>query len=119
MAGEELVAAEVSEEVAAVEGTAGSTALGIGASLLAPRALPVFGRIIRPLAKGVIQAGLVLYDEASAAVSGARATVSKATVDLVAEARAERQREKEERRSSETTAPTEASSTRVSLGPYG
>ncbi len=116
MAGEELVAAEVSE-VAAVEGAAGPTALGIGASILAPRALPVLGRILRPLAKGMIKAGLVLYDEASAAVSEARATVSKATGDLVAEARAEREREKEERRSSGT--PAEASSTRVSLGHYG
>ncbi len=117
MAGEELVAAEVSEEVAAVEGAAGSTALGIGASLLAPRALPVVGRMLRPLAKGVIKAGLVLSDEASAVISEARAKVSKATGDLVAEARAER--EKEARGSSETIAPAGSSTRKVSHGPYG
>ncbi len=99
MAGEELVAAELSKDVAAVEGAGGPTALGIGVSLLAPRALPVVGRMLRPLAKGVIKAGLVLFDEASAAISEGRATVAKATGDLVAEARAEREREKEARRS--------------------
>ncbi len=95
MADEELVAAQVSE-AAAVEGATGPTLLDVGVRLLAPRALPVVGRILRPLAKGVIKAGLVFYDEASAAISEGRATVAKATGDLVAEARAEREREKEE-----------------------
>jgi len=61
---------------------AGPVALGVGAILLAPTLFPVVGRIIRPVAKGVIKMGIALYRETYAGVA-------EATGDLVAEARAE------------------------------
>lgn len=60
----------------------GPVALGIGAILLAPTLLPAFGRIARPIAKGVIKTGISLYRETYA-------SVSESTGDLIAEARAE------------------------------
>ena len=63
-------------------GGAGPVALGIGAILLAPALLPAVGRIARPVVKGVIKTGISLYRETYA-------SVSEATGDLVAEARAE------------------------------
>ncbi len=61
---------------------AGPIALGVGAVLLAPTLLPAIGRIIRPVAKGVIKTGIALYRETAA-------TLAETTGDLVAEARAE------------------------------
>ncbi len=68
------------EEVFKREGAAGSEALGIGASLFAPS-------VLGPVAKEVIKAGIVPYDEDSGAVSGAY----EAAGNLVAVARAERE----------------------------
>lgn len=65
-----------------LEGGAGPVALGVGAILLAPSVLPVMGRILRPIAKGVIKTGLAVYQETYA-------SLAEATSDLVAEARAE------------------------------
>ncbi len=104
---EELVAAELSAEEVAVVEAGGPTALAIGARLLAPRALPIVGRVLRPLAKGVVKAGLLLYDESSAAVSKTYAKVSQATGELVAEARAEREQEKSARARKTNGAPRE------------
>jgi hypothetical protein len=61
---------------------AGPVALGVGAILLAPTLFPVLGRVVRPVAKGVIKTGMALYRETYS-------TVAEATGDLVAEARAE------------------------------
>jgi Protein of unknown function (DUF5132) len=57
-------------------------ALGIGAIFLAPKLLPAAGRVIRPIAKGVIKTGMAVYEETFA-------SVAEATGDLIAEARAE------------------------------
>ena len=56
-------------------------AIGIGAVVLAPLAVPV----LRPLAKTVLKAGLVAYDQARVAV----AELNEQASDLVAEARSE------------------------------
>ena len=67
------------------EGLGWPIALGIGALALAPKVLPAVGRILRPVAKGVIKAGISVYDEAQGAV----ASISEASSDIVAEARHE------------------------------
>lgn len=64
------------------EGAAGPVAIGIGALVLAPKVLPVVGRILRPVVKGAIKTGMTIYEETYA-------SVAEATGDLVAEARAE------------------------------
>ena len=64
------------------EGLGWPIALGIGALALAPKVLPAVGRILRPVAKGVIKAGITVYEETFA-------SISEATGDLVAEARHE------------------------------
>src|SRR6478672_9236852 len=53
-------------------------ATGIGALLLAPMILPAIGRVARPMARSVLQTGIVLYRE-----------IGHAAADLVEEARAE------------------------------
>lgn len=67
-------------------------ALGIGAILLAPKLLPAVGRVVRPIAKGLIKTGMAVYEETFAGVA-------EATGDLIAEARAEL--EAESRRAAE------------------
>jgi hypothetical protein len=74
------------EDLFKLEGAAGATALGVGALLLAPTILPAVGRMLRPVAKELVKTGMLAYDEAHGAVSGAYDAAS----DLVAEARAER-----------------------------
>jgi hypothetical protein len=56
-------------------------AIGIGAVVLAPLAVPV----LRPLAKTALKAGLVAYDQARVAV----AELNEQASDLIAEARSE------------------------------
>jgi hypothetical protein len=73
------------EDLVKVEG-AGPWVLGIGALMLAPNLLPAIGRVLRPVAKGVIKTGMTVYEETFA-------TVREATGDLIAEARAELQHE--------------------------
>ncbi len=53
------------------EGVAGPTALGIGALFVVPTILPAMGRVLRPVAKGIIKTGMMAYDEAQSAVSEA------------------------------------------------
>ncbi len=53
------------------EGVAGPAAIGIGALFLVPTALPAVGRLLRPIAKELIKTGMMAYDEAHLAVSGA------------------------------------------------
>ena len=56
--------------------------IGAGVVLLAPGLLPTIGRIVRPLAVGVIKTGMVVYTQTAA-------TLGEAGEDIVAEARAE------------------------------
>ncbi len=87
------------EELFEFEGVGGPLALGLGALLLAPKVLPAVGRILRPVTKEVIKAGIMAYDEARATVSDAY----EATGDLVKEARSERDQQREGRRSAEAS----------------
>ena len=57
-------------------------AVGAGVLLLVPGLLPAIGRMVRPLAVGVIKTGVVMYNEAAA-------TVREASEDIMAEVRAE------------------------------
>ena len=56
--------------------------IGAGVVLLAPGLLTTIGRIVRPLAVGVIKTGMVVYTQTAA-------TLREAGGDIVAEARAE------------------------------
>ena len=60
-------------------------AVGVGAAVLGPVLVPALGSALRPLAKGVIKAGLVVYDRGREAAAG----LGEMTEDLAAEARAE------------------------------
>ncbi len=65
-----------------LEEALGPVAIGVAAVLLVPKLFPSVGRALRPAAKEVIKAGIAIYDRTAA-------TVTEATGDLVAEARAE------------------------------
>ena len=56
-------------------------AMGVGAAVLAPAVVPV----LRPLAKSIIKAGIIAYDQGRVAL----AELNEQTGDIVAEARAE------------------------------
>ena len=56
-------------------------AMGVGAAILAPAVVPV----LRPLAKSIIKAGIIAYDQGRVAL----AELNEQTGDIVAEARAE------------------------------
>ena len=56
-------------------------AVGVGMALVAPIVIPV----LRPMAKSVIKAGLLAYDQGRVAV----AEMAERTEDILAEARAE------------------------------
>jgi hypothetical protein len=73
------------EDIVKAEG-AGPLVLGVGALMLAPTLLPALGRMLRPVAKGIIKTGMTVYDETYS-------TMREATGDLIAEARAELQHE--------------------------
>jgi hypothetical protein len=81
------------------EGVGGPLVLGVGALVLAPRILPALGRILRPMAKGVIKTGITLYDQSYAIVSEATNEMVAEARGIVAEARGEL--EDESRRSPE------------------
>jgi Protein of unknown function (DUF5132) len=63
-------------------GAATGIAVSAGVLLLVPGLLPAIGRVVRPLAVGVIKTGMVMYNEAAA-------TVREASEDIMAEVRAE------------------------------
>ena len=69
-------------------GVVTGAALGVGVLLLAPRLLPGVGRALRPLAVGVIKTGMTVYDQTTAGLR-------EATGDLVAEAHAELEAERQ------------------------
>ncbi|MGJ0392240.1 MAG: DUF5132 domain-containing protein [Methylocystis sp.] len=73
------------EDVVKGEG-AGPLVLGVGAIMLAPTLLPALGRVLRPVAKGIIKTGMSVYENTFA-------TMREATGDLIAEARAELEHE--------------------------
>jgi hypothetical protein len=56
-------------------------AIGIGAAVLAPAVVPV----LRPLAKSLLKAGLIAYDQGRVAL----AELNERTGDILAEARSE------------------------------
>ena len=56
-------------------------AIGVGAAILAPAIIPA----LRPIAKSVIKAGLIAYDQGRVAL----AELNEQTGDIVAEARSE------------------------------
>ena len=60
-------------------------AVGLGAMVLGPVVAPALVSVLRPLAKGVIKAGIYAYDRASEGL----AQVNEMTGDIVAEARSE------------------------------
>jgi hypothetical protein len=59
--------------------------VGVGAAVLGPVLLPALGGALRPIAKGVIKAGLMAYDRGREAAAG----LSEMTEDLTAEVRSE------------------------------
>ncbi len=69
-----------------LEEALGPVAIGVGALLVVPALFPSVGRALRPVAKQAIKAGVSVYDWTVT-------TVTEATGDLVAEARAELQSE--------------------------
>lgn len=73
---------------------------GIGAVILAPVLLPVMAGVGKPLAKSVIKGGIVLYEK----TKGAFAEVGETFEDIVAEARAELDEEKQTPAFESTTA---------------
>ena len=66
-------------------GWGGGIAVGLGAIVVLPAALPVIGSIVRPVARTVVSGTLALADLVSGVVAEGYDQVS----DLVAEARAE------------------------------
>jgi hypothetical protein len=79
-------------------GAATGVALGVGALLLVPGLLPAVGNVMRSLAVGAIKTGIMVYDQTAAAVR-------ETTGDLVAEARAQMESDRQNERR-ETPAPT-------------
>jgi hypothetical protein len=62
-------------------GIVAGLAVGVGAAVIAPRVVPA----LRPLAKSIIKAGMIAYDQSRAALTEVR----ERTEDLLAEARSE------------------------------
>ena len=80
------------------KGAATGVALGVGALLLAPALVPAIGYLLRPLAVGALRTGMNVYNAAAST-----------TQDLVAEARAETEAEREPGRRRARTAEGRAS----------
>jgi hypothetical protein len=81
-------------------GAATGIAIGAGVLLLVPGLLPAIGRMVRPLAVGVIKTGVVMYNEAAA-------TVREAGEDIMAEVRAELETEGNSAQAGRTAAQSE------------
>lgn len=63
----------------------GGLAIGIGVAIVGPVVLPVLAGIAKPLAKGAIKSGLLLFEKGKETV----AEMSEVFEDIVAEAKAE------------------------------
>lgn len=81
----------------ALKGSWGAALVGVGVALVAPTVLPVVGAAIRPLAKGVIKGGVMLYDTVKEGVAEAGEQIT----DMVAEVRSEAEDEGGEESESE------------------
>ena len=64
-------------------------AVGVGAAVLGPVLVPALAGALRPVAKGVIKAGLTVYDRGREAA----ANLGEMTEDLAAEVRSEMEAE--------------------------
>jgi len=69
-------------------GWSGGIVVGLGAAVLVPTVIPIAGTVIRPVAKTLVQGGLLL----GSAVSGLFAAASAQVDDLVTEIRTETHR---------------------------
>lgn len=67
------------------KGSWGTALVGVGVALVAPTVLPAVGAALRPLAKGVIRGGVLLYDTVKETI----AEVGEQVTDMVEEVRAE------------------------------
>ena len=59
--------------------------IGVGAAILAPAILPILASIARPLSKGAIKGGILLYEKGKESVAEAGEKIE----DLLAEVKAE------------------------------
>lgn len=66
-------------------------AIGIGAAVIAPAVIPVLAGVAKPIAKAVIKGGITLYDKGREAI----AEGSEVLEDIVAEAKAELEQERQ------------------------
>jgi Protein of unknown function (DUF5132) len=69
----------------ALKGSWGAALVGVGVAWVAPTVLPAVGAALRPLAKGAITGGVMLYDTVKETIAEAGEQVS----DMVGEVRAE------------------------------
>ncbi len=63
----------------------GGLAIGIGSAILGPVVIPILSRTAKPLAKGAIKGGLLLFEKGKEKLAEAQEVVE----DLMAEARSE------------------------------
>jgi hypothetical protein len=66
-------------------GVSTGVVVGLGAAILAPAILPVVATVVKPMAKGAIKLGVILYERGRETI----AEVGEIIEDLVAEAKAE------------------------------
>jgi hypothetical protein len=78
-----------------------SSILAVGAILVAPTVIPALGSALRPLAKALVKNGITVYDSAKELIAEAGEELN----DMVAEARAERERESQPETSGTTESP--------------
>jgi len=60
-------------------------AIGIGAVLLAPVIIPMVGALVKPVAKGVIKAGMMVYHQGEVIAAEAKETWEDLTAEVKAE----------------------------------
>ena len=66
-------------------------AIGVGAAFVAPKILPILGEAVKPLAKGAMKGGMLIYEKGKETV----AEVAEMTEDMWAEVKAEMKEEHE------------------------
>jgi Protein of unknown function (DUF5132) len=65
-------------------------AIGIGALILAPVAIPAVAAIVRPIAKATIKSGLILVERTMELIAEAKETIEDMTAEAQAEMASER-----------------------------